>query len=108
MAESWMARHVIGLYDCAIGIENVVGTYDLPLTDAQVKANVGLIKYLKNKYDIQYVIGHSEYLRFEEHELWKEVDANYRTQKSDPGEQFMIDIRKAIKGLDLKALPEGN
>lgn len=38
MPENWMARHVIGLNHCAIGIENVGGTEDLPLTEAQLKA----------------------------------------------------------------------
>ena len=105
MPENYMARHVIGLNHCAIGIENVGGTDDLPLTEAQLKANIWLIKYLKKKYEIDYVIGHSEYTLFEGHELWKEVDDGYRTKKTDPGEQFMIDIRKAIKGLGLNALP---
>lgn len=106
MPETHMARHVIGLNHCAIGIENVGGTEDLPLTEAQLKANIWLVKYLSEKYAIEYVIGHSEYTLFEGHELWKEVDDGYRTQKSDPGEQFMIDIRMATKGLGLLPLPK--
>lgn len=105
MPENYMARHVIGLNHCAIGIENVGGTDDLPLTKAQLDANVWLIKYLMKKYEIDYVIGHSEYTLFEGHELWKEVDDGYRTKKTDPGEQFMIDIRQATEGLGLKPLP---
>lgn len=107
MPENWMARHVIGLNHCAIGIENVGGTPELPLTEDQLKANIWLVNYLKKKWDIQYVIGHSEYTLFEGHELWKEVDQGYRTVKTDPGEQFMIDIREATKDLGLLTLPEG-
>ena len=106
MPENYMARHVIGLNHCAVGIENVGGAKDQPLTQAQLEANIWLVKYLKEKYDIQYVIGHSEYTLFEGHELWKEVDDGYRTQKTDPGDQFMIDIRKATQGLGLKPLPQ--
>ncbi|MCM5661690.1 peptidoglycan recognition protein family protein [Galbibacter mesophilus] len=105
MPETTMARHVIGLNHCAIGIENVGGP-DMPLTKAQLKANIKLIKYLKKKYPIDYVIGHYEYQLFEDHELWLEQDEGYRTEKSDPDEAFMADIRKNIAHLDLKTLPE--
>lgn len=40
LPETTMARHVIGLNHCAIGIENVGGTDDLPLTKAQLKSNI--------------------------------------------------------------------
>ncbi|MEO9478025.1 MAG: peptidoglycan recognition family protein [Cyclobacteriaceae bacterium] len=103
MPETYMARHVIGLNHCAIGIENVGGTDEVPLTEAQLKANIWLAQYLKGKYDIQYLIGHSEYTQFENHELWLEKDAGYRTEKSDPGEQFLSDIRAAT--IDLGFLP---
>ena len=45
-----MARHVIGLNHCAIGIENVGGTIDTPLTKKQLKANIKLVNYLKQQY----------------------------------------------------------
>ncbi|MDB4058956.1 peptidoglycan recognition protein family protein, partial [Flavobacteriaceae bacterium] len=45
MPENHMARHVIGLNHAAIGIENVGGTKETPLTKAQLKSNIKLIKY---------------------------------------------------------------
>ena len=105
MPETTMARHVIGLNHCAIGIENVGGTAKLPLTRDQVRANVWLIQYLAGKYDIDYLIGHSEYTRFEGHELWLEKDKGYRTLKNDPGEDFMRKVRRRLKNLNFKPLP---
>ena len=105
MPETMMARHVIGLNHCAIGIENVGGTEKLPLTRAQVKANVWLVEYLAGKYDIDYLIGHSEYTLFEGHALWLEKDQGYRTLKNDPGEDFMNKVRRRLKNLNFKPLP---
>ena len=105
MPETYMARHVIGLNHCAIGIENVGGTEDTPLTGAQLDANIWLAKYVKKKYNIQYLIGHSEYTHFEGHELWLEVDDGYRTKKSDPGDNFLADIRDATKDLGFSPTP---
>ena len=106
MPETTMARHVIGLNHAAIGIENVGGTSDTPLTKAQVKSNVWLVKYLSKKYPIDYLIGHYEYTDFEDHELWLEKDSNYRTEKTDPGEDFMQAVRKGTKNLRLKPAPK--
>ncbi|MDX1678749.1 peptidoglycan recognition family protein, partial [Arsukibacterium sp.] len=63
MPETTMARHTIGLNYTAIGIENVADGNGLPMTDAQLTANTRLIKYLAQKYPIEYVLGHSEYHR---------------------------------------------
>ena len=101
-----MARHVIGLNYCAIGVENVGGTEDTPLTKAQRKANIWLVKYLKSKYDIEYVIGHYEYTDFVDSPLWKEKDDSYRTKKTDPGLKFMAKVRKATKKLEFKPVPD--
>lgn len=106
MPETKMARHVIGLNHCAIGIENVGGTKDTPLTEAQLKSNIKLVKYLASKYDIDYVIGHFEYTNFVDHELWLEKDPNYRTKKTDPGKEFVTKIRKRGKKLNLKPTPQ--
>lgn len=106
MPETVMARHVIGLNHVAIGVENVGGTETTPLTREQLKANIKLVKYLKSKYDIQYVIGHHEYANFEGHTLWKEKDEGYRTTKYDPGEKFMKKIRAAVKSLNFKPVPQ--
>ncbi|MBT8183895.1 MAG: peptidoglycan recognition protein family protein [Eudoraea sp.] len=108
MPEITMARHVIGLNHCAIGIENVGGTDDLPLTRAQLKANIWLVEYLKSKYNIEYLIGHYEYTQFVGHELWLEKDKNYRTEKTDPGIDFMKKVRKATKNLNFEPLPENS
>lgn len=106
MPENYMARHVIGLNHCAIGIENVGGTPKTPLTNAQLQANIKLIKYLSKKYSIDYLIGHYEYTLFENHPLWLEVNDGYRTQKTDPGAAFMSKIRAATTKLNFKPLPE--
>ncbi len=93
LPETTMARHVIGLNHCAIGVENIGGTDALPLTKAQRKANIWLVNYLSAKYDIEYLIGHYEYTNFESHPLWLEIDDGYRTEKDDPGEEFMKQVR---------------
>ncbi|MDP5061054.1 MAG: N-acetylmuramoyl-L-alanine amidase [Maribacter sp.] len=105
LPETTMARHVIGLNHCAIGVENVGGTEELPLTKAQLKSNIWLVKFLKDKYDIDYIIGHYEYTLFENHPLWLEADEGYRTVKTDPGPEFMENVRKAVKNLNFKELP---
>lgn len=106
MPETVMGRHVIGLNHCAIGIENVGGTPETPLTDAQLKANIWLVNYLSKKYDIDYLIGHYEYTLFEDHELWLEKDPAYRTEKNDPGTEFMARVRKATKKWKFKSVPK--
>ena len=105
MPETTMARHVIGLNHTAIGIENVGGTPETPLTNAQLESNIWLVNYLSNKYAIEYVIGHYEYTNFEDHELWLEKDSGYRTEKVDPGEDFMNAIRTAVKDKNFKKVP---
>ena len=105
MPETTMGRHVIGLNHCAIGIENVGGTKDTPLTKEQLKSNIWLVKYLAKKYNIEYVIGHHEYTIFENHELWLEKDDSYRTKKTDPGDEFMAKVRKATNNFEFKPLP---
>lgn len=105
MPETTMARHVIGLNHTAIGVENVGGTEDVPLTKAQIKSNIWLVKYLCKKYPIEYLIGHYEYTNFEGHELWLEKDQGYRTKKEDPGESFMVAVRKGTQNLNIKAAP---
>ena len=106
MPDTLFARHVIGLNHCAIGIENVGDGGEHPLTEAQFEANKALVRYLAEKYDIDYVIGHHEYQRFRDHPLWLEKDPNYLTQKSDPGDDFMERLRNDLSGLNLQALPQ--
>ena len=106
LPETTMARHVIGLNHCAIGVENIGGTEDLPLTEAQVESNIWLVNYLSEKYDIDYLIGHYEYALFDGHELWLEKDEGYRTEKTDPGKDFMKKVRNATKNQNFKSLPQ--
>ncbi|WP_234733099.1 peptidoglycan recognition protein family protein [Tellurirhabdus bombi] len=102
LPDTTFARHCIGLNYCAIGVENI-GNNDL--TKAQVKANVKLVRYLKRRYDIEYLIGHHEYKDFIGTPLWKETDPNYLTAKTDPGKRFMRKVRKELKDLNLKGSP---
>ena len=108
MPETTMARHVIGLNHCAIGIENVGGTDKNPLTEAQLESNIWLVKYLAEKYEIEYLIGHYEYSLFDGHPLWLERDDDYRTEKDDPGEDFMRKVRQATKMFNFKPVPKTN
>jgi len=96
-----MARHTIGLNYNSIGIENIGGADDIDnLTDAQLEANIKLIKYLSKMLpSIKYLIGHLEYQTFENTPLWKELDNNYRTKKVDPGMRFINAIRENIPNL---------
>ena len=98
------ARHTIGLNYCAIGVENI-GSKSQPLTDKQVEANAELVRYLAKKYQIEYVIGHSEYGIFRNSKLWKESDSKYFTGKEDPGSEFMKKVRGKLTDLKLKSQP---
>ena len=109
MPENWMARHVIGLNYYSIGIENVGGKGNKrdDLTPAQLKSNIALVRYLKEKYPtITYLIGHHEYRQMEKTDLWLELDKGYRTKKTDPGDRFMSDVRKAVADLNLSSPPQ--
>lgn len=104
LSDTLFARHTIGLNYCAIGVENIGGK-DNPLTEKQIIANAKLVRYLKSKYPIEYVIGHSEYGKFRKSKLWKETSATYFTGKEDPGIAFMQKVRILIKDLNLKYEP---
>ncbi len=105
MPDTLMARHVIGLNHCAIGIENVGDGQDHPLTEAQLEANVRLIRQLAEQYPIDYVIGHYEYPRFIDHPLWMEKDPDYLTEKDDPGDAFMDRLRVLLSDIPFKEVP---
>jgi len=105
MPDNQMARHVIGLNYSSIGIENVGGEGNIKedLSEAQVQANIDLVRYLKSKYPgIEYLIGHHEYRLMEKSPLWLEKDKGYRTQKRDPGKKFMRSVRKGVRDLGLR------
>lgn len=104
LPDTMFGRHTIGLNYMAIGIENI-GSKTHPLTDAQVEANATLVRYLTEKYKIEYLIGHSEYGVFRNSHLWKETNKNYFTGKADPGENFMKKVRALLSDLNLKSKP---
>ena len=105
MPENWMARHCIGLNHVAIGVENVGGEEKLPLTDAQVKADAALVRYLAGKYPITHLIGHMEYRQMEGHPYFLELDPRYRNRKPDPGKDFMAKVRALVADLKLQGPP---
>jgi hypothetical protein len=104
--EETVARHTIGLNHVAIGIENVGGGEAHPLTPAQVEANAALVRDLVRRYPtITHLLGHSEYRRMESHPYFRELDPNYRTEKPDPGPEFLAAVRQAVADLGLLAPP---
>ena len=99
MPETNLARHAIGYNHCAIGIENV-GGYDHQedLTDAQLEANVRLIKYLHAKYPtIKYIFGHYQQDAARSSGLYIELVPNYYAIKTDPGAKFMRGLREQLE-----------
>ena len=99
MPETNLARHAIGYNHCAIGIENV-GGYDgrEDLTEAQLDANVRLIKYLHAKYPtIKYVFGHYQQDAARASGLYIELVPDYYAVKTDPGKIFMHGLREQLE-----------
>ena len=115
--DNYFHRHCIGLNHCAIGFENI-GMGDISeavlrgepqegpgMTLEQVNANISLIRYLKKKYPgIEILIGHQEYRQLEDpshpgYGFFQEKDPDYRTKKSDPGENFMRAVRDGLQDI---------
>ena len=99
MPETNFARHIIGYNHCAIGIENV-GGYDgrEDLTEAQLAANVRLIKYLHAKYPtIKYVFGHYQQDAARASGLFIEHVPDYYAIKTDPGPKFMSGLQSQLE-----------
>ena len=99
MPETKFARHIIGYNHCAIGIENVGGYNGREdLTDAQLAANVRLIKYLHEKYPtIKYVFGHYQQGKARASGLFIENVPGYYAIKTDPGPKFMRGLREQLE-----------
>ncbi|MCH9739263.1 MAG: N-acetylmuramoyl-L-alanine amidase, partial [Epsilonproteobacteria bacterium] len=73
----------------------------------QLKSNIALVRYLKEKYTtITHLIGHHEYRELEDTEFWLELDKGYRTEKSDPGDAFMEKVRSEVEDLNLTSMVE--
>jgi len=104
MPETTMARHTIGLNASAIGIENVGDGDKYPLTDAQLAANIAIVRDAASRHDITHVIGHHQYTWMEGHDYFEEKDAAYRTTKVDPGDSFVADVLKAVADLGISGV----
>jgi len=113
LPDTRVARHVIGMNHCAIGVENAAdgplgGSTKAGLTQAQVDRNVALVRLLVERHPtITWLLGHHEYRRMEGTPEFAERDASYRTTKRDPGDAFMAAVRGEVAGLGLKAPPVG-
>jgi N-acetylmuramoyl-L-alanine amidase len=101
LPETWMARHCIGLNFDSIGIENLGGDPRHPLTEAQLRANAALVRYLARRHPIRFLLGHLEWRKFENSPLFRERDATYRNAKADPGLRFMRLLRERVRDLGL-------
>lgn len=100
LADSIMARHIVGFNHVSIGIENVAKNSS-ELTEEQVMSNALLIDHLAKKHpSIQYLIGHHEYNQkaLPHYELFLALDSNYLPyDKYDPGPGFMKKLRGKLK-----------
>ena len=105
--ETALNRHAIGYNWCAIGIENVGGVGNVEdLTDAQLQANIALIKYLHEKYPtIKYVFGHYQQVAARASGLYIENVKGYRSIKPDPGKKFMSSLKNVLEGDGLIFFP---
>ena len=61
-----------------------------------------MIRKLTKEYAIEYVIGHSDYGKFRNTKLRRELDSKYFTGKENPGNDFMIKGCELISDLNLK------
>lgn len=106
--ENSLCRHAIGYNWCAIGIENVGGPDDSEnLTEAQLAANIQLIRYLHQKYPtIGFVFGHYQQVAARASGLYRENVAGYHSVKSDPGPWFMRGLRENLSNEGLVFYPE--
>jgi N-acetylmuramoyl-L-alanine amidase len=102
MPETRMARHCIGLNHVAIGIENVGDGAKYPLTEAQVRSNAALVRYLAGKFPLTHLIGHHESNAMRRHPYWLERDPTYGNRKPDPGPAFLRRVRAHLTDLQLQ------
>jgi N-acetyl-anhydromuramyl-L-alanine amidase AmpD len=102
--ETRYARHCIGLNHISIGIENVGDEAKWPLTEAQVAANVALVRDLARRFPITHLLGHHEAASFAGHAYFVELVRSYTNTKPDPGARFMKRVREAVADLSLAGL----
>lgn len=94
--EDRMGRHAIGVNHVAIGVENVGGGADHPLTEAQAVADAALIRDLATRHPIELVVGHHEVRALEGTPWFVERVRGYRNAKPDPGPAFMAKVRALL------------
>jgi N-acetyl-anhydromuramyl-L-alanine amidase AmpD len=102
--ETRFARHCIGLNHIAIGIENVGDDKRWPLTDAQVAADIALVRDIASRHAITHLLGHQEVMKFRKHPYYVERDPTYKNDKPDPGLAFMARVRAGVADLHLQGL----
>ena len=107
MPENKLARHAIGYNWCAIGIENVGGAGNVEnLTEAQLQANISLIRYLREKYpEIKFVFGHYQQVEARASGLYIEKVQGYYSIKPDPGKIFMQKLKDALESDGFQFFP---
>ena len=107
MPENKLARHAIGYNWCAIGIENVGGVNGVEdLTEAQLQANIWLIRYLREKFpEIKFVFGHYQQVEARASGLYIEKVQGYYSVKPDPGKIFMQKLKDALEGDGFQFFP---
>jgi len=99
--ETRYSRHCIGLNHISIGIENVGDEAKWPLTEAQIEANVALVRDLARRFPITHLLGHHEAAGFAGHAYFVELVKSYTNTKPDPGARFMKRVREAVADLSL-------
>ncbi len=106
MPETRMGRHTIGVNHLALGVENVGDERRWPLTDAQVAANVALIRELAARHPIAVLVGHHEVRALDGTAWFVERDPAYRNRKADPGPRFMAAVRAELGALGLRGVAD--
>jgi N-acetylmuramoyl-L-alanine amidase len=97
MRDFYMARHVVGLDEIALGISNV-GASESSMTNAQLRADELLIRFLAERNNnIKWLIAASEAANFKGSGLWEELDDKYSEPNFDPGTEFMGRLRKQLQ-----------
>jgi N-acetylmuramoyl-L-alanine amidase len=105
MRDFYIARHVVGLDQIAIGISNV-GASESSMTDAQLRADELLIRFLKERNDdIVWLVAASEADKFRGSGLWEEMDVRYREPDFDPGKKFVDRLRELLQKDELNLKP---
>lgn len=105
LPETRMGRHAIGVNHVAIGVENVGDDDRWPLTDAQIAANVALVRDLASRHPIELVVGHHEVRALEGTPWFVERVRGYRNAKGDPGARFMAAVRAQLGDSPVAAPP---